>query len=167
MESVLELYVLSLIDRSLETAYDLQVHGKVSLGSSIPALKRLEAAGSLKRKPAGIGSRKGRQAYGVTAAGRRKLAAGSSSILAEEPPSDIDSILRIVDIWRASRSPSTGMKQCLDRAVAERTRQTKTLLMVDRDGTPGLEYLAESRDWNLIRLRAETKFLTQLAKTLG
>ena len=47
--SVLDLFVLSLFDRGLETPYDLQRQAGVSLGSSVPALRRLEAAGLIKK----------------------------------------------------------------------------------------------------------------------
>src|ERR1700733_14201594 len=50
IHSVLDLFILSLLDRGLETPYDLNRQGGLSLGSTVPALRRLESAGPIKRK---------------------------------------------------------------------------------------------------------------------
>lgn len=55
--SIFDVYLLSLIDRGLETPYDLLKQGGVSLGSAVPALRRLEAA-SLVKRMAQVGSSK-------------------------------------------------------------------------------------------------------------
>ncbi len=63
MESVLDLYIMSLIGRSLQTAYELQVHGRISLGSSSPALKRLKAAGAIESEVSTTEKNKTRQDF--------------------------------------------------------------------------------------------------------
>jgi len=39
------------------------------------------------------------------------------------------------------------------------------ILLTGRDDEYGLEYLASRRDWELIKLRAEIRFLSRLAES--
>lgn len=77
MESVLDLYIMSLIGRSLQTAYELQVHGRISLGSSSPALKRLKAARAIEFEVSTTEKDKTRQAFKLTRLGRTRLKASA------------------------------------------------------------------------------------------
>ena len=68
--AVLDLYVLSLLDRGLETPYSLQREGGLSLGASTPSLRRLSTAHLVKRKEEQGSTNRPRHAYALTATGR-------------------------------------------------------------------------------------------------
>ena len=164
MESVLDMYILNLIAGHVETAYELQVAGKISLGSSSPALKRLQASGAIvsKRSPPG---KKHRQPFELTQLGRERLKASRASLLFTEPPSDIDSILRILDICDMQGHSPSSSKNFVKQAATDRDKRIKIILLTERYDEPGLEYLARRRDWELTKLRAEIRFLIQLAES--
>jgi DNA-binding PadR family transcriptional regulator len=164
--SVLDLFILSLFDRGFETAYDLQRHAGVSLGSSVPALRRLEAA-ALAKKKAQVGSSKRlRHQFELTAAGRMLARGGWMSLLKDRPPSDFDSILRLVDIARHYQAKDADVVAFLDAASSERRSPT-------RSGGTGFQtraslgIMATREAWDASRLKAEAKFLAELAKSLG
>ena len=164
MESVLDMFILNLIAGHVETAYELQVVGKISLGSSSPALKRLEASGAIVAKPSPPG-KKHRQPYELTPSGRERLKASRANLLYTEPPSDIDSILRILDVCDMKASSASSFRTFVKQAADDRAKKIKVIMLTERDDEPGFDYLARRRDWEVIKLRAEMKFLTQLAES--
>ena len=164
-ESILDTYIMSLFDRGFHTAYDLHVHGKVSLGSSVPALKRLERGGAIIRKANANGERKIRNTFQLTAMGKKIVGARAVGLLASDPPSDVDSILRMVDMFRVYHASPKAIAEFLTRATTVRASLIKRSVSFPTDPTPGLEYLANKKDWDVARLRAEMKFLSQLARS--
>jgi DNA-binding PadR family transcriptional regulator len=82
-QSVLDLFILSVLDRGLETPYDLNRQGGLSLGSTVPALRRLETAGLVRKKAAVGSSKRPRHWFQLSAAGR-KLARGGWAVHVEE-----------------------------------------------------------------------------------
>ncbi len=96
---VLDLFVLSLLDRGLETPYDLQKRAGLSLGATTPSLRRLLDAKLVTRsKDSGPGKRP-RHAYELTARGKEEARQGWKLYLSPEHlPNDLDSILRIIDL---------------------------------------------------------------------
>lgn len=86
----LELLILALIDRGIATAYDLQARAGLSVGATLPALRRLEKTKLISRGEIG---QRGRQQFTMTQKGRRALE--SWPHLLEEPVArDLDNILR-------------------------------------------------------------------------
>jgi len=163
-DSLLELYILSLFDRGFETAYDLQTQGRISLGSSVPSLRRMEASGLIRRKASQESSKRKRHAFAVTAKGKHTVQTCWAGLLVSAPPSDLDAVLRTVDILRTYQVPPQEIAKFLTRAAAERTAMAKRINNTAPDPTPGLEYLTSRHTWDLNRFRMEAKFLAQLAK---
>ena len=88
IHSVLDLFILSLLDRGLETPYDLQRQGGLSLGSTVPALRRLAAAGLIRKREASEASKRPRHSYQLYAAGRNRAQKWlEDAILPEGPQS--------------------------------------------------------------------------------
>jgi DNA-binding PadR family transcriptional regulator len=164
--SVLDVFILSLFDRGLETAYDLQRQADVSLGSSVPALRRLEKAGLAKRTAQAGSSKRLRYKFELTAAGRKLARAAWISLLKDQPPSDFDSILRLMDVARHYQAKDADVVAFLDAASSERRSPTKSrrTRFQTRDS---LGIMATREAWDTSRLKAEAKFLAELAKSLG
>ena len=162
VDSVLDLYIMSLVERCLKTAYELHIHGKISLGSALPALKRLKANGALRPDVSDTGTNKHRQPYLLTAAGRARLRAGEKGLLFQNPPTDIDMILRILDI--CSLAPVAHIHGFIVRARIDRAKRIKLIHLDPQDDSTGLEYLSSRRNWELVSLRTEIRFLSNLSE---
>jgi DNA-binding PadR family transcriptional regulator len=97
--SVLDLYILSMIDRGCQTPYHLHREGGLSLGASSPALARLLKAKLVARLEEENANRRPRHQYTLTAQGRRMARTGWQPYLSgARPPNDLDSVLRIADM---------------------------------------------------------------------
>jgi DNA-binding PadR family transcriptional regulator len=165
--SILDVYLLSLIDRGLETPYDLLKQGGVSLGSSVPALRRLETADLVKKNaPTGFGKRP-RHGFKLSTAGR-KLARGAwISLLNGQPPSDFDSILRLVDVARHYEAKNADVVAFLGAASSERRSSARSGRNGFRETRAPLGIMATREAWDVSRLKAEAKFLAELAAPPG
>ena len=104
IHSVLDLFILSLLDRGLETPYDLQRQGGLSLGSTVPALRRLESAALVRKKASVALSQRPRHWFQLSAAGRKLARRGWIPLLENQPPSDFDAVLRLADMARHYRT---------------------------------------------------------------
>ncbi len=97
--SVLNVFVLSLLDRGLKTPYSLQREGGLSLGATTPSLRRLSAARLVAREDGENATRRPRYEYRLTAAGRKAARTGWREHFDEvRIASDVDSVLRLVDL---------------------------------------------------------------------
>lgn len=165
-DSLLDAYILSLFDRGFETAYDLQTHGGISLGSSVPALKRMESSGLIERKASANNGKRSRYAFSLTEEGRQIVQRCWASLLATPPPGDLDSVLRTVDILKTYRVAPRHIAKYLSQASANRAKLASKASSNHLSSTPGAGYLADRLRWDLQRARAEAKFLSQLAKSV-
>ncbi len=158
--SVLDIYLLSLIDRGLCTKYDLQRRGGVSLGSSTPALKRLQNAGLITEKKAEDDSKRLRQLLALTPAGRRIARRGWRQYFDVEVNLDVEAILRVIDIAGYESAPRREIIEFLNAMVSQRSRPPES----DKSLGEGIVGLQE----RLVayRARAESMFLRDLAKSL-
>jgi DNA-binding PadR family transcriptional regulator len=98
--SVLDIFVLSMLDRECESAYDLQRRIGMSLGASTPSFSRLLKAKLVSRQE-GIGrTGRPRYTYRLTASGKEKARTGWKPFLTKKgvEETDLESILRIVDM---------------------------------------------------------------------
>lgn len=160
----LELLILALVGRGLETTYDLNVRAAISVGAALPALQRLSKAGLVKGTP---GTRRSRR-FSLTPRGEAVLHHASQKI-AREIPADFESILRVAFLlWLgSSKAP---VQAFLRRAAEERARLAQG---ADREA---LAYGSQAGDlargaghrWMKAftaaeRLRAESKVLRRLA----
>ena len=162
--SALDLYILSLLDRGLQSPYDLHSKGALSLGSTLPALRRLEEAGLVRKKaPSGSGKRP-RHCFQVSAAGRKMARGGWIPMLRAQPPSDFDAILRLVDLAQHYKAKSMDIAVFLEVAASSRRRPARS-----RASVPNrlLDRMTTRKAWDVARLKAEARFLAGLAKSLG
>ena len=165
-QSVLELFILSLIDRGLQTAYDLQHQAGISLGSSTPALQRLATAGLIKKDTATTASRRPRHCYRITAAGRKLARTGWIGRLQDPTANDLEAVLRLAEMAKYYQANIDDLAAFLKRSARDRT----TLLAIKPPSSNSEEspqtYLSTLRNWNATRLRAESRFLGTLADSL-
>ena len=159
--SILELYILTLLDRGLRSKYELQREGGVSLGSSTPALKRLRAAGLITQQHSDDGTKRVRQIVTLTAAGHNVAHQGWRQHFDENAKLDVEAILRIVEIARyraASRSQIIGFLKAM---ASQRNRLSADTEKITGDGIVGLQCQLAA-----YRAKAEAMFLENLAKPL-
>jgi DNA-binding PadR family transcriptional regulator len=164
--SVLDLFILSLFDRGHETAYDLQCHAGVSLGSSTPVLKRLKASGFVKQAAQAGSSKRLRHKFELTAAGRKLAHSGWVLLLKDRPPSDLDSILRLVDVARHYQAKAGGIATFLEAAASDRRLAGTSGRAGPGKTRDAVGIMATREGWSASRLDAEAKFLASLAKSL-
>jgi DNA-binding PadR family transcriptional regulator len=91
MSTSLELFVLAMVRQGLETPYNLKTKVGLSLGSTVPALARLEKDGLVKASEEG--ARRSRK-FSITARGTKILAQEWPGQLTSDQ-TDLDSILRV------------------------------------------------------------------------
>lgn len=166
--SILDLYLLSLFDRGLETPYDLQRQAGVSLGSSVPALRRLEAAGFIKKRMTVPASNRPRHSYQLSPAGRRLARSGWVSLLKDQPPGDFDAVLKLADLTTHYEAAAADIASLLNRAAKNRVLLSKRAAAgKDKNEQASLPYVVTRNDWEVHRMAAEAKFLFSLAKSLS
>lgn len=164
--SVLDIFILSLFDRGLKTAYDLQRRAGVSLGSSVPALRRLEEAGFIKRAAQVDSSKRPRNQFKLTAAGKKMARGAWILLLNNQSPSDFDSILRLVDMAQHYQAKAADITVFLDAVSSERQSLTRSGRARLCEECNPLEILATREAWDVSRRKAEAKFLAELARSL-
>jgi DNA-binding PadR family transcriptional regulator len=164
--SVLDHLILSLLDRGLQSPYDLHSKGGLSLGSTVPALRRLEEAGLVRKKVPPDSRKRPRHWFQVSAAGKKLARSGWIPMLRDRPPSDFDAVLRLVDIAQHYQAKSTDIAVFLEAAVSERRPATRTRTSAPRKKRDSLGLTTTRRAWDVARLKAEASFLAGLAATL-
>jgi DNA-binding PadR family transcriptional regulator len=165
--SVLDLFILSMVDRGLQTSYALQRDGGLSVGSSIPALRRLEEAGRVKRTKVTAASKRPRHGYQLSAPGRKLASSGWVPLLKDRPPTDLDAALRLADLANHYGAKVVDIASLFHRAAKDRVVMSKQASAATvKDGVASLLYVSTKNDWDASRLTAEAKFLTGLAKSL-
>src|SRR5690349_23253163 len=97
--SVLDIFVLSMLDRGAETPYDLHRSEGLSLGASLPSLKRLKSEGFVTVSRSKSSKKRPRHQYRLTESGTQQARNAWKSYLSDAASNDdLDSILRIVDL---------------------------------------------------------------------
>jgi DNA-binding PadR family transcriptional regulator len=166
--SLLDIYIVSLLERGLETCYDLQRRGGISLGSSVPALRRLDAAGFVRKAVAVGNSKRPRNGYQVSAAGRKLARTAWVPLLKDPPPTDLDALLRLADLASHYGVKVTAIASLFKRSAKDRTLLSKRASAgTVKEGVPSLLYPATKNGWDSGRLAAEARFLTALAKSVS
>lgn len=165
--SVLDLFILSLLDRGLQTPYDLQRQGGLSLGSTVPALRRLAAASLIRKREATGASKRPRHSYQLSSSGRTRAHSGWKTYLKTPNQMDLDAILRVADMAQHYNARTADIVEFLEAVVSERKVPARSRLS-DSDGRSGsLGHLTTLVAWNAARLKAEAKFLAALAKSIA
>jgi DNA-binding PadR family transcriptional regulator len=109
----LEVFILALIGQGLTTAYALQSEAGLSLGATVPALKRLQDAGLVSKKVIGR-----RHEFTLTRLGR--LALSEWEVGRARFPTDLDEILRMSFLANLSGEKSTSVTILRQAAKARR-----------------------------------------------
>ena len=160
--SILDLYILSLLDRGFRSKYELQRHGGISLGSSTPALKRLLAAGLIRERDSADGTNRVRQILKVTPVGRRIARQEWHQHLDNEADLDVEAILRVVDVASHQGAPRSEIADFLNAMASQRTHTMARGETSAADGIVGLQ-----KQLAAYRANAESVFLRDLAKSLS
>src|SRR4051812_253399 len=96
--SSLDLFLLGLINSGVNTPYLFRERARLSVGATLPALKRLEMERLITR---GEKLQRNRQEFKLTAAGKRKFRTQLSRLSQEyrdDPPVDSESVLRVASL---------------------------------------------------------------------
>jgi DNA-binding PadR family transcriptional regulator len=163
--SSLELLILALLKQGLSTTYDLQVQAGVSLGASVPALKRLAAAKLVTRKEVGR-----RLEFSITREGEKALASWTAP---QRPPTDMDDLLRAAYLAWITGDGKSQAAALLRQGIRARNRWAEELQdqlaggELPLPGKPG----PESYRWlrtvvEAERAAADVQALEALAKAL-
>jgi DNA-binding PadR family transcriptional regulator len=149
----LEVFLLALIDSGVETAYAMRERAALSVGATLPALRRLEKEGLVVR--AKQGSRK-RQAISLSAAGRRALTG------------DTESILRAAALAISAGKGSEG-SALLRRAAKERrkspTKRPSSIANVADNHLASI-YRRMLAECDAAKVEAESKALSRLSYSM-
>jgi DNA-binding PadR family transcriptional regulator len=165
----LELFVLALVQRGVNTPYRLLSAG-LSQGATLPVLGRLESSGHIHRGKPGL---RGRTEFELTAAGRRHLQAGWQTLLEAPVSGDIETVLRAASLAVLSGADRKTVTTYLERAAKAKTADSKSRKAECNESKPS--QLAEPDpgiyNWMLAtnaaaRVAAEAKVLRELATTL-
>ena len=163
---ILDVFINSLLERGIETPYDLNRQGGISLGASTPALKRLIDNKLIRRITEPAATKRRTHRYTLTEAGRELAHRGWRPYFKElRVPADIDSVLRLVDLAVHYKLKQTQITEFLKRAARDRSdlaRQAEAR-MVTWQQNP-LSYAATRSIWDSMRLEAEAKAMSSLAK---
>ena len=164
---LLDIFVLSLIDRGLRTPYSLQREGGLSLGATTPSLRRLSGARLVVRDDAENVTRRPRHKYRLTPAGRKAALTGWREHFDKiRIASDLDSVLRLVDLAVHYRAKRDEIGVFLKRAAEQRFSRARQAETVNSFGQGALSYQQTRWQCESARLEAEATVLSRLATEL-
>ncbi len=118
----LELFVLALVLRDVNTPYALLSTAGLSPGATIPVLTRLEESGSLRR---GTPGSRGRTEYEITPSGRQRLKANCGQLLEAPTDGDIERVLRTAVLAQLSGAKTRLVTEYLRKAAHARVDLSK------------------------------------------
>ncbi|WP_263367959.1 PadR family transcriptional regulator [Edaphobacter bradus] len=160
---MLDIFILSLLDRGYETTYHLQRQAGLSLGSTVPALRRLEARRLITRQETLTLGARPKHSFALTPAGKKLARSGWKPLFDPGRADDLDAILRIAEMARANGVESAEIREFLERSSRTRLEAARTQgdsLAADEPQ----KYVTTRSRWNRARLEAEAKFLAGLAE---
>jgi DNA-binding PadR family transcriptional regulator len=163
--STLELFILSCFDRGLQTPYDLQRQAGLSLGATSPALKRLLKARMLKRVTGSTASKRPRHQYSLSSEGKQSARDGWKDYLSDPiPPTDNDSLLRILDMATHYKATKSSMVEFLIRASESRRHAAELLATASYGSNEGalLSYPRLRAEFEKERLFCELTTISQI-----
>jgi DNA-binding PadR family transcriptional regulator len=162
--SITELFILSLIDRGLKSKYDLQRKAGISLGSSSPALIRMQAAKLVIRDVDSSQGKRPRHELRLSVAGKKLAREGWRSEL-DNLDGDIESVLRLVDIASHYGAKPSEISKLLVTAASTRPRVARSSSSTRGAQTDTFAIAATQAQWELAKSRAETRVLLKLANS--
>jgi DNA-binding PadR family transcriptional regulator len=160
---LLDLYVLSLIERGLDTAYSFQREVGLSLGASTPALRRLDAARLVKCTEEEGATGRPRYVYSLTPSGRERATNGwREHFQYSRIPSDIDGLLRLADMATHYGNNAEDVAKLLKSASLRRSGLGWQAAAAPEESSIGIYPRMRARCEGA-RLLAEAKILAELA----
>jgi DNA-binding PadR family transcriptional regulator len=168
--SVLDVFLLSMLDRGAESPYDLQRAAGISLGASVPSLRRLTASKLVTRTEGTAATNRPRHSYKLTAAGKQAARIGWKTYLQEASTGlDLDSLLRIVDMAFHYRAEKKTIKSFLKQAAGARALMAEKAGLAEKGfASPDVaSYMRMRASCDATRLRAEAEALSSLATSIG
>jgi DNA-binding PadR family transcriptional regulator len=163
--SILDSYILSLLERGLETPYELQRQGGLSLGASTPALRRLLKAKLVTRDEKASATNRPRHVYKVTRSGGETARLAWKPFLGTENlPPDLDSVLRIIDLATYYRADRGKIAAFVTRAANQRRLLAEQSASARSYDTEGIAHLTMRNRFDGDRWSAEALALHDLAK---
>ena len=167
MFGLLDIYVLSLLDRGIETPYALHRQGGLSLGASTPSLRRLTAARLVKRKEEAGMTNRPRHVYTLTSSGRELARNGWREYFQSgRLPSDLDGLLRLSDIASHYGASPAEVARLLKAASGRRATLARRAAAAP-EADNGLVYLSMRARCEAGRLKAEADVLGQIAAEMS
>jgi DNA-binding PadR family transcriptional regulator len=165
---IIDVFILSMLDRGAQSAYDLLRIAGVSLGASTPSLARLLDLKFVTRAEASSGTKRVRYAFRLTASGRNATRNGWKDLLTSGSTSlDLDSTLRIVDIASHYGAPSDTIRSFLRRAGTARLRLANKANASKVSGSGSkLTYRSLKDQCDARRLCSEADVLLKAAESL-
>jgi DNA-binding PadR family transcriptional regulator len=168
--SVLDLFLLSMLDRGAQSPYELQRMAGVSLGASVPSLRRLTVSKLVTRQEGTAATNRPRHEYKLTAAGKQAARTGWKAHFQEASAgSDLDSLLRIVDMAFYYGTEKKTIKSFLKQAAGARVLMAEKAGLAEKGfAAPDMvSYMRMRASCDAIRLRAEADALSSLAASIG
>jgi DNA-binding PadR family transcriptional regulator len=169
--SILELYILSHIDRGHTTPYAMQREAGLSLGATSPTLPRLAKQGLVRRKTGRTATNRPKHEYALTPTGKEKARQGWKAYLeaGTSPPTDLDAFLRLVDMAQ-HYGAEPGQVVALMKNAALARRQMAKRCSLEFSGTKAkavFGYRNIRAKLDSLRHKAEAEGLSSLAENLG
>ena len=166
--TVLEHFILSQLERGLETPYDLMRRAGVSLGASVPALRRLSAAGLVKKGRETSDSNRPRHVYKLTAEGAKRARTGWKQYLeGKSNLIDLDEVLRVCDMACHYSHDHADIAAFLGSAARDRSvlaRQAQ--IGIDMQSAVSLDYMSMRANCEMGRFASEEAVLSRLASAV-
>lgn len=167
---VLDMFVLAALDlRGGQSQYDLQKHFGLSLGASTPSLHRLMRIPRMVEQFVGrTNGNRLRYEYRLTPRGKKQASSGWRELCAGEPPAEIETLLRIINMAIQYATPISEVAGFATRAAETRmsrsseAREEANRLARNSD----LLYLWLRAECESARLQAESLVLKRLASKL-
>jgi DNA-binding PadR family transcriptional regulator len=168
--SVLDLFLLSMLDRGAQSPYELQRTAGVSQGAAVPSLRRLLAAKLVTRKEGIAATNRPRHEYRLTPEGKREARSGWKAHFHEASAGiDLDSLLRIVDVAFHYGSDKKKVKSFLKHAAEARELMAEKASLAERGfaSHDKASYMKMRAGCDATRLHAEADALLRLAASFG
>jgi DNA-binding PadR family transcriptional regulator len=168
ISSSLDLFLLGLINSGVDTPYLFRERARLSVGATLPALKRLEKMRLIVR---GEKLQRNKQQFKLTAAGKRSLRTQLSRLCVEyrdHPPVDSESVLRVASLALAVGEQKMAFDVLRSASANRTTRISPPAKGIDVH----LGDIAESYSYFLATLKeaylsAESEFLSKLLSDLS
>jgi DNA-binding PadR family transcriptional regulator len=129
MLSTLELFILVLVHKGINMPYEIQVRAALSVGSTLPAFRRLLAQGLVEEAEPGP---KGQRYFALTPAGKKELKNAKSHFdrLKRGPAGDLESTLRLASLAFVSGNHKLASEVLLRAAVECDARSVRAQTML-------------------------------------